>query len=494
MKWTDGEEVAFQHAEEEEYMGLEWDFSAIAEDSQKMQSYIEAEVMQYLDLSKEIQDEEIYNRIDEVFQRLGRQHYISVESRLKLREAVYCSMRGLDVLTPLLQDEEITEIMVNGYDHIFIEKQGKIYPYEKGFRDVVKYHDVIQQIVADANRIVNESSPIVDARLKDGSRVNVVLSPISLDGSTMTIRKFPKEALTMERLIEMESLSEEVAEFMQLLVLSGYNIIISGGTGSGKTTFLNALSNYIPKEERIITIEDSAELQLRNVSNLVRLEVRNANVEGQNAISMKDLIKSSLRMRPDRIIVGEVRGEEALDMLQAMNTGHDGSISSAHANSAKDMLSRMETMVLMGVDMPIASLRRQIASAVDIVVHLGRLRDHSRRVLEIVEVLQVEQEEIVCNPLFVFREYKAGQKGETNRCNTASDGVQIQRMNPDKRDSTETAGVQGREDLEGGRHIRVQGQLCYSGRMRQLKKLEESGYYDKYCELMQRIKKLQLVE
>ena len=429
-------------------------------ENELLQSYIEQEVMQYLDLSREVQDEEIYERIDEVFVKLSREQYISVERRLVLREAVYCSMRGLDVLTPLLQDEEITEIMVNGYNHIFVEKQGQISPYEKGFRDNEKYHDVIQQIVADANRVVNESSPIVDARLKDGSRVNVVLSPISLDGSTMTIRKFPKEALTMERLIEMGSLSAEVAEFMRLLVVSGYNIIISGGTGSGKTTFLNVLSNYIPKEERIITIEDSAELQLRNVANLVRLEVRNANVEGQNAIGMKDLIKSSLRMRPDRIIVGEVRGEEALDMLQAMNTGHDGSISSAHANSAKDMLSRIETMVLMGVDMPVAPLRRQIASAVDVIVHLGRLRDHSRRVLEIVEVLDVQQEEIICNPLFIFQEYNSKET--------------------DKRDSFQ-------QSKDNNCHVRVQGQLFYTGKLRQIQKLTESGYYDQYRELMQRI-------
>ena len=466
---------------EDEFEGADCS-GRMLKDSLELQNYIETEVMQYLDLSKEVEDEEIYDRIDEVFHRIGKEQYISVEHRLELREAVYCSMRGLDILTPLLQDEEITEIMVNGYDRIFIEKQGQIYRYEKCFRDATKYHDVIQQIVADANRIVNESSPIVDARLKDGSRVNVVLSPISLDGSTMTIRKFPKEALTMERLVEIGSLTKNVAEFMQLLVVSGYNIIISGGTGSGKTTFLNALSNYIPKGERIITIEDSAELQLRNVANLVRLEVRNANVEGQNAICMKDLIKSSLRMRPDRIIVGEVRGEEALDMLQAMNTGHDGSISSAHANSAKDMLSRLETMILMGVDMPIAPLRRQIASAVDIVVHLGRLRDHSRRVLEIVEVLQVEQEEIVCNPLFVFREYGVGER-EVDSKERQRQNAEFTETNSDRTDPP--------EDL---RHIRVQGQLFFSGRMRQLQKLEEAGYYDQYCSLMQKIESKQMTE
>ena len=433
-------------------------------DKPQLQRMLEEEVMRALDLSKEIQDEEIYQQIDRAFQEVSKGSYIPLEMRLELRNAVYCSMRGLDVLSPLLENEEITEIMVNGYNQIFIEKKGVIEKYPYGFRDKTKYHDVIQQIVADANRIVNESSPIVDARLKDGSRVNVVFSPISLDGSTMTIRKFPKEALIMEKLIELGSLTEDVAAFLQILVLSGYNIVISGGTGSGKTTFLNALSNYIPKEERIITIEDSAELQIRNVANLVRLEVRNANVEGKNGITMKDLIKTSLRMRPDRIIVGEVRGEEALDMLQAMNTGHDGSISTAHANSAKDMLSRIETMVLMGVDMPMDALRRQIASALEIVVHLGRLRDHSRRVLEIMEVVDVEKGEIVVRPLFTFQEEQYINK-QLSHCLEESSMVR-----------------------EEQRHIRVQGQLYFSQEIKQVKKLKEAGYYEKYCRLIKRMK------
>lgn len=291
-------------------------------DEAELLQRLEEEVMKCLDLNQDIDDDTIYHWIDSILGSFGEKYSLSLHEKLKLREKLYHSMRGLDVLSPLLEDESITEIMVNGYDRIFVEKNGVIESVPVQFRDSLKYHDVIQQIVAGANRVVNESSPIVDARLADGSRVNVVLSPISLDGSALTIRKFPKEALTMEKLIEIGSLPEEIGEFLQLLVVSGYNIIISGGTGSGKTTFLNALSNYIPKTERIITIEDSAELQLKNVDNLVRLEVRNGNVEGANEVKMKDLIKSSLRMRPSRIIVGEVRGEEAIDMLQALNTGH----------------------------------------------------------------------------------------------------------------------------------------------------------------------------
>ena len=433
-----------------------------------LQKEMEEEVMKYLDLSREVSEEEIYEQIDKAFQVVAKDRYLSVASRLTLRKAIYHSMRGLDVLTPLIEDDEITEIMVNRYDRIFIEKNGIVERCNRQFRDPQKYQDVIQQIVSSCNRIVNESSPIVDARLKDGSRVNVVLSPISLDGSTMTIRKFPKQPLTMEKLIKMGALTEEVSEFLKLLVLSGYNIIISGGTGSGKTTFLNALSNYIPKEERIITIEDSAELQLLGVDNLVRLEVRNANVEGNNAVEMNDLIKCSLRMRPNRVIVGECRGKEALDMLQAMNTGHDGSISTLHANSAQDMLTRMETMVLMGVSMPISALRRQIASAIDIVIHLGRLRDHSRKVLEIMEVLDVKEGEVVCQPLFEFKEKSLEKRPETMQ---------------------EKSGCE--DGIEERHHIKVQGQLYRKQKLRQIRKLQESGYYDKYQELMQRIEELQ---
>ena len=307
-------------------------------------------------------------------------------------------------MTPLLEREDITEIMVNGHEKIFVEIEGHIKQWEDHFADEEKLRNVIQQIVAKANRRVNEASPIVDARLEDGSRVNVVLSPISIDGTVLTIRKFPKEPLSMNTLIEIHSLSKPVAKLLRLLVLAGYNIVISGGTGSGKTTFLNALSNYIPKDERVITIEDSAELSLVNIENLVRLEVRNANVEGSNEITMKDLLKTSLRMRPDRIIVGEVRGAEALDMLQAMNTGHDGSISTGHANSAKDMLVRLETMVLMGVELPLTALRGQIASAIDIVIHLGRLRDKSRKLIQIEEVLDVKEGDIRTQTIVEFVE------------------------------------------------------------------------------------------
>lgn len=439
----------------------EWE--TIKEDrDMQLEAYIEDEVLQFLDLSREIQDEEIYQQIDEVIQHISEKEYLSLSDKLRLRQSVFYSMRGLDVLTPLLQEDSVTEIMVNGYEHIFVERNGQLEEYPIHFRSAEKYHNIIQQVVADSNRAVNAASPIVDARLLDGSRVNVVLAPIALDGSTMTIRKFPKNTLTMEKLIHLESLSMETARFLELLVKSGYNIMISGGTGSGKTTFLNALSNYIPKSERIITIEDSAELRLEGVSNLVRLEVRNANVEGKNAITMKDLIKSSLRMRPDRIIVGEVRGEEALDMLQALNTGHDGSISTGHANSARDMLIRLETMVLMGIDMPMQALRGQISSALEIIIHLGRLRDHSRRVLEITEVLGMRDGEIECQTLFRFEE------GERNRMNGED--------------------FNGREKSKGEVSGRVSGYLVKNQKMKQLTKLKEAGYYKEYCNLMGSIK------
>ena len=331
---------------------------------------VEVEVLKQIDKTREVSDEEVLSLIDDVILNVKYDDYMSIADKIRLRSNVFNSMRGLDVLSPLLEAEDITEIMINGTDNIFIEKNGRIFKSELRFRSEEKLNNVIQTIVAGCNRVVNEASPIVDARLPDGSRVNVVLKPVALNGPVMTVRKFPKEVMTMDKLIKIGSLDENVASLLSILVKSGYNTVISGGTGTGKTTFLNAMASFIPKDERIITIEDSAELQIRGVDNLVSLEVRNANVDGSVPITMKDLIKSSLRMRPDRIIVGEVRGEEALDMLQALNTGHDGSISTAHANSAKDMLSRLETMVLMGVDMPIKALRGQIASAVEIIVHL----------------------------------------------------------------------------------------------------------------------------
>lgn len=361
-------------------------------------------ILQELDLSRETEDEELMELIHSILEDLGQEEYLSLQEKIELGRELFNAFRKLDILQELIEDEEITEIMINGTQNIFMEKNGRIFESEKRFVSVGKLEDVIQQIVSESNRFVNESSPIVDARLEDGSRVNVVLKPIALNGPIVTIRKFPKEAITMQQLIEWNAVSEEVVGFLEMLVTAKYNIFISGGTGSGKTTFLNALSHYIPKDERIITIEDNAELQIKGVSNLVRLEARNANVEGVGAISIQEMIRSALRMRPDRIIVGEVRGKEAIDMLQAMNTGHDGSLSTGHANGPKDMLNRLETMVLMGLDLPLAAIQRQIASGIDIIVHLGRLRDKSRRVLEIAEVLNYDKGEIRIQSLYEFQE------------------------------------------------------------------------------------------
>ena len=364
-----------------------------------------------IDMTKELSEEELFDRIDEAIKICSREEYISITEKQRLRREIFNSIRRLDVLQELVEDTSITEIMINGAKEIFVERDGKLIKWEKEFESDRKLEDVIQTIVAGANRIINESSPIVDARLKDGSRVNIVLPPIAIGGPTVTIRKFPKETMTMEKLVAIGSLTDEAAEFLKKLVIAGYNIFVSGGTGSGKTTFLNALSNYVPSEERIITIEDSAELQIRNIPNLVRLEVRNANVEGKNEISIRDLIKSSLRMRPDRIIVGEVRDASSIDMLQALNTGHNG-MSTGHSNSPTDMLSRLETMVLLGADIPLLAVRKQIASAIDIVIHLGRLRDKTRKVLEIIEVLECVDGEIEVNPLFLFSEEGETKEGK----------------------------------------------------------------------------------
>lgn len=369
---------------------------------------LQEEVLQKIELDKEISDEELLNIIDLTLHEKGKECYISIGRKQQIRKEIFNSIRRLDILQELLEDTSITEIMINGYKDIFIERDGRIVKCKKSFESNHKLEDIIQHIVAASNRRINESSPIVDARLEDGSRVNIVLPPISLSGPIVTIRKFPEETMTMEKLIAIGSLDSDTARFLKELVIAGYNIFISGGTGAGKTTFLNALSNYIPKEERIITIEDSAELQIKNIENLVRLEVRNANVEGDNEITIRDLIKSSLRMRPDRIVVGEVRDASSIDMLQALNTGHNG-MSTGHANSSKDMLSRIETMVLLGADIPLKAVRKQIASAIDIVIHLGRLRDKSRKVLEVVEVLDLVGDEIELNPLIRFYE-----EGEDN--------------------------------------------------------------------------------
>ncbi len=325
---------------------------------------------------------------------------------------VFHSLRKLDVLQELLNEDDISEIMVNGADHIFYEKKGEMIAWNRSFSSQEKLEDIIQQIVGSHNRVINAAEPIADTRLADGSRVNVVLPPIALEGPVVSIRKFPRHPLRMEDLIAKGSISEECAAFLRTLVEAGYNIFISGGTGSGKTTFLNALSAFIPKSERVITIEDSAELQIRGVENLVRLETRNAGAEGTLAITVRDLIRTALRMRPDRLIVGEIRGAECLDMLQAMNTGHDGSLSTGHANSSQDMISRMETMVLMGMEMPLTAIRSQIAAGVDVLVHLGRLRDKSRRMLSIMEVDGMEQGEIRLHPLYEFAEMGEGEEGQ----------------------------------------------------------------------------------
>lgn len=378
-------------------------------DSQKQ--LLQDMVIKKIDLTKELQDEEILDVIDDTLLSQGRSSYLTMQEKRRLRKDIFNAIRRLDILQELIEDSSITEIMINGAEHIFIEQNGAIRLWDKQFESEKKLEDVVQQIVSKSNRIINEASPIVDARLSDGSRVNIVLPPVALEGPVVTIRKFPECPITIKKLIDMGSVSEEVAAFLEKLVIAGYNIFISGGTGSGKTTFLNALSNFIPKEERVITIEDSAELQIKNIPNLVKLEARNANVEGKNEVTIRDLIKSSLRMRPDRIVVGEVRDAAAIDMLQAMNTGHDGSLSTGHANSTIDMLNRLETLVLMGADIPLMAVRKQIASAIDIIVHLGRLRDKSRRVLEVAEVLDCVDGEIEVNKLYVFKEVGEDEHG-----------------------------------------------------------------------------------
>lgn len=365
---------------------------------------IREKVLARLDLSREIDDEELETIITEERMAFARDGMLSIRDRVRLEQQVFNSLRKLDAIQELVDDPEVSEIMVNGPKQIFYEKLGRIHRWAGQFPSEERLVDILQQIVARHNRVINLSAPIVDSRLADGSRVNMVLAPISIDGSALTIRKFPKNPLTMQQLIAMGAVSRDAAELLQILVRARYSMIISGGTGSGKTTFLNALSQYIPSDERIITIEDSAELQIQGVDNLVRLETRNSNTEGVAPITIHDLIRTALRMRPDRIIVGECRGAEAFDMLQAFNTGHDGSLSTGHANSSRDILSRLEMMVLMGMELPLGAIRRQIVSGVDIIIHLGRLRDKSRKVLEIAEVTGLEDGEILLNPLYVFEE------------------------------------------------------------------------------------------
>ncbi|HHW48869.1 MAG TPA: CpaF family protein [Clostridiaceae bacterium] len=373
-------------------------------DKGAMLKEIKASIEESVDFRKDISDEELLDIIAKSVFEKSRNCYMTIAEKRESVEAIFNSMRRLGILQPVLDDPSVTEIMVNGPDNIFIERSGRISKMELGFESREKLEDVIQSIVSKANRMVNEASPIVDARLADGSRVNVVLQPIAINGPIMTIRKFPEKPMTVEDLIKHGSITEDAAEALRNFVKAKYNIFICGGTGSGKTTLLNILSGFIPSDERIITIEDSAELQINGIENIVRMETRNANVEGKGQITIRDLIRTSLRMRPDRIIVGEVRGPEALDMLQAMNTGHDGSISTGHANSTADMLTRLETMVLSAAQLPLEAIRQQIASAIDIIIHLSRMRDKSRRVLEISEIAGYENGRIILNPLFVFEE------------------------------------------------------------------------------------------
>ena len=366
-----------------------------------------------LDQTREVEDQEIYRQIDDLILEETRNRYVSLRRKEALRTELFNSIRKLDILQELIDDDSVTEIMVNGTEGIFLERNGRLLCWEKKITSKEKLEDMVQQIAGRCNRIVNESVPVADDRLSDGSRVSLVLPPVALNGPVITIRRFPKNPIHMDRLVELGAVTTEAAAFLRALVRSGYNIFISGGTGSGKTTFLNALSDFIPKEERIITIEDNAELQIQGAENLVRLEARQANTEGKNSVTIRDLIKASLRMRPDRIVVGEVRGEEALDMIQSMNTGHDGSLSTGHANSPRDMLSRLETMILMAMELPLSAIRRQIASAVDILIHLGRMRDRSRKVMEIVEITGYDRAsgEITERTLFQLEETKEQPMG-----------------------------------------------------------------------------------
>ena len=364
---------------------------------------LKKQILERVDLSREVSDEEIQELIDEVVLFCGKERHLSLNERCRIKRELFYALRKMDVLQELLEEKSVTEIMVNGTDGIFLEKNGKLSRWEKSFSSKERILDIIQQITGACNRVVNEASPIVDARLENGDRVHVVLPPVAVNGPIITIRRFPEEPVTMQKLLELESLSEEEAEFLKKAVQAGYSILVAGGTGSGKTTFLNVLAGHIPQDERVIVIEDTAELQIRNVPNLVRLETRDGGAEDCREISMRDLIKAALRMRPTRLIIGEVRGAEAFELLTCLNTGHDGSLSTCHANSTADTVTRLETMVLMGMELPLQAIRRQIASGVDLIVYLGRLRDKSRRLLEITEVTGMEGEQVELNPLFLFR-------------------------------------------------------------------------------------------
>ena len=367
---------------------------------------IREKVISTIDMTREPQEQELHEIIDRIMEEELKEKYLTIKERIKIHKEVFNSIKGLGILEDLLEMDEVTEIMINGRNHIFIEKAGRIIPYDDSIESEERLQDIIQQIVAKTNRRVNESNPIVDTRLEDGSRVNVVLPPVALDGAVITIRKFAKEKITINQLIKWGTLTREVSDLLEKLVVAGYNIFVSGGTGSGKTTFLNVLSNFIPNDQRVVTIEDSAELQLKSVDNIVRLEARQANSQGENEITIRDLIKTSLRMRPDRIIVGEVRGAEALDMVQSLNTGHDGSMSTGHGNSPKDMLARLETMVLMGADIPLNAIRSQLAAGIDIMVHLARMPDKTRKVIEINEIQEFKDNQIILNKLYCMENGK----------------------------------------------------------------------------------------
>lgn len=378
-------------------------------------------LLQRLEENWEDSDTEVLELIDELMAGYCKTVYMSISQRQSLRKELFQSVRKMDILEELLEDDSITEIMVNGWNRVFIERGGRIFPWNKSFSSPEKLEDVIQQMAARCNRVINTVQPIVDARLKNGERVNAVIAPVALDGPVLTIRRFPKDPITMEKLIEMDSLSRDAAQFLEKLVQAGYTILIGGGTGSGKTTFLNALSEYIPKDERVITIEDNAELQIQGIANLVRLECRQANIEKSQEITIGDLLKTCLRMRPSRIIVGEVRSKEAAELLQVVNVGNDGSLSTIHANSCKDMISRLETMVLMGMELPIPVIRRQIVSGFDIFVHLGRMKDKSRKVQEISEIDRIEAGEVILNPLYVRTSglEKTGEMIHREKCRKA---------------------------------------------------------------------------
>ena len=372
---------------------------------------IREKVISTIDMTREPQEKELHEIIDRIMEEELKEKYLTIKERIKIHKEVFNSIKGLGILEDLLEMDEVTEIMINGRNHIFIEKAGRIIPYDDSIESEERLQDIIQQIVAKTNRRVNESNPIVDTRLEDGSRVNVVLPPVALDGAVITIRKFAKEKITINQLIKWGTLTREVSDLLEKLVVAGYNIFVSGGTGSGKTTFLNVLSNFIPNDQRVVTIEDSAGLQLKSVDNIVRLEARQANSQGENEITIRDLIKTSLRMRPDRIIVGEVRGAEALDMVQSLNTGHDGSMSTGHGNSPKDMLARLETMVLMGADIPLNAIRSQLAAGIDIMVHLARMPDKTRKVIEINEIQEFKDNQIILNKLYCMENGKLKKVG-----------------------------------------------------------------------------------